>query len=645
MRKIIALLGITAFSCGCVYALDMVCPVSKYNKTVRDNVYFMGTLDKGETLYYQNEKVEAASNGAFAINVPVKSGRNQVFLKVCNDGKCTFRQYYITKVQSPNPVEKNNALIPIGKSCYVTSKSKVVLRSEPEVKPMNGVCYLSPGTILIVDAKQGDYLRVYLTPTRYAWVNKSDVSMAYGKYGTPIEPSLADFYNVDDKTASDISLYRVAFSRNLPYEVIDNPNELIINIFNVSGMNDETLILRVSKNELIKYGTGFSNGDFILMMKSVPRSQGQPLSGINIALDAGHGGDDNGASGMFRDYEKDYNMQVVLKLKEELERQGAIVYLTREADYNVNTSDRVKLALANDVSILISIHMNAAQQGENPIEKGGTTVSYYNNSAQNLAQSIAKSLVGELLTKENPLEQQDSEILLPSEYLGINVNLCYLTNPKDSEIYKAENFAQNSAEGIANGIIQYLAQKNSVNSPKTDKTTVSNNLSEMKAKKKLNLKFWEKFNTGKSDPKKPIKVKYQKPVSDSIEQKENIFTNWFKKDKKNYSNKTIGNSYNSENFEQEEKPFLDTSVREQYQQEAIYTIDETDKKWYRPKGKKKRVKRPPREIKNDISYQEPVNIFASGDYEEPVVNQKTFKEKCRDFFSKFVSYFYNGAKN
>ncbi len=641
MKKILALLGITAFSCGCVYALDMVCPVSKYNKTTHDNVYFMGTLAKGETLYYQSEKVNAAANGAFAINIPVKSGKNQVFLKVCKDGSCSFRQYYITKLQQPVAIEKSNPLIPIGNALFVTSKPKVILRSTPENKSINGISYLSAETMLIVDAKQGDYFRVRLTPTRYAWVSKADVTMVNAK------PSLAEFYNVDDKTASDISLYRVAFSRNLPYEIIDNPDELVINIFNVAGMNDETLILRVSKNELIKYGTGFSNGDFTLMMKNMPKIQGQPLTGVKVVLDAGHGGQDKGASGMFRDTEKDYNLQVALKLKDELENQGAEVYLTRTDDYDLDVNDRVKIAIANDANIFVSIHMSAVSQGDNPVNNSGTTVSYYNNSALNLAQSVQKSVVTELLTKDNGLIKSDNEILRPSEYLGVNVDLCYLTNPKDSEIYRADAFAQKAAKGISDGIVKYISLKRGINQNEITSGSVSNNISESNLRAKKNFKFWEKFKKDKANTRKPVKVKAQKPIEQtdsSLKNESNIFTNWFKNFKKStLDNTSNANSYNKE-FN-EEKPFLDTSVREQYKQEAIYTIDENDKKWYRPNGKKKRVKRPPREIKNDISYQEPVNIFASGDYEEPVVYNKPFKERCRDFFSKLVSYFYNGAKN
>ena len=99
---------------------------------------------------------------------------------------------------------------------------------------------------------------------------------------------------------------------------------------------------------------------------------------------------------------------------------------------------------------------------------------------------------------------------------------------------------------------------------------------------------------------------------------------------------------------QSEAPFLDTSVREKYQQEAIYTIDKSDTKWYRPNGKKRRVKRPPREIKSDYStVSKEVNLFASGDYDSYNIppSKPSLGKRCRDFCSKITSYFYNGARN
>ena len=62
-----------------------------------------------------------------------------------------------------------------------------------------------------------------------------------------------------------------------------------------------------------------------------------PLIGHTIFIDPGHGGRDPGAI-YFNIKEKDINLEISKILKEELEKEGAIVYMTREED--IDYSDK-----------------------------------------------------------------------------------------------------------------------------------------------------------------------------------------------------------------------------------------------------------------------------------------------------------------
>ncbi|MDF2724865.1 MAG: N-acetylmuramoyl-L-alanine amidase, partial [Paenibacillus sp.] len=57
-----------------------------------------------------------------------------------------------------------------------------------------------------------------------------------------------------------------------------------------------------------------------------------PLSGKVIALDAGHGGVDGGASSKEGVIEKDVSLDVALYLRDYLQQAGAVVVMTRESD-------------------------------------------------------------------------------------------------------------------------------------------------------------------------------------------------------------------------------------------------------------------------------------------------------------------------
>ena len=628
MKKILALLGCAVFCNQCAEALDIVYPAGKYNKTYHDNIYFMGSLSEDETLYYQGAKVETSKKGGFAFTVPLRNGRNQVFLRVCKSGSCSIKQYVITKeIQKSTSSVEQDVVTPLGKTVFKTNADGVPLRSTPVDAGMNRMGHLSKDTSLIIDGRKGDFFRVYLSPTKYGWISKKDVILAFDEKGYPQKPALASFYNIDDKTVPNLSMYRAAFTRNLPYEVIDTPEQLLINIYNVANVADETLVLKVSKTQNIKYSTEFANGDFTLILKNSVKPKGTPLAGLNIAIDAGHGGQELGAMGIFRDYEKDFNLAIAHELARMLEAQGANVYMTRVGDVDVALNDRVKLAKAYDADMFVSIHLNSVPQGSDPVMNKGSSVYYYNSSAKYLADSVKQALVKGLGTKDDGTKQASFAVLRASEYLGILAEICYMVNPEDSDLYKSEKFAKETAEAITKGLINYAEVY--INDAKalldvSDKYSVKSN----KNKKKEKVK--------KDSPKsvtevKAVRVKPQVPPK---EYRESLFD----RVKSKFANEQV----------QSEAPFLDTSVREKYQQEAIYTIDKSDTKWYRPNGKKRRVKRPPREIKSDYStVSKEVNLFASGDYDSYNIppSKPSLGKRCRDFCSKITSYFYNGARN
>ena len=95
-----------------------------------------------------------------------------------------------------------------------------------------------------------------------------------------------------------------------------------------------------------------------------------PLLGKTIYLDAGHGGKDAGAI-VNNLKEKDINLIIVKKLEKELNSKGAVVYLTRNDDYDLASTtvgrkrsdlyNRAKLINNSNSDIYISIHLNVLQ--------------------------------------------------------------------------------------------------------------------------------------------------------------------------------------------------------------------------------------------------------------------------------------------
>lgn len=95
-------------------------------------------------------------------------------------------------------------------------------------------------------------------------------------------------------------------------------------------------------------------------MKDVMRSRG--MRPLVIAIDAGHGGQDPGATGLNGKREKD----VTLAIARELARQvnatpGLKAYLTRDTDVFIPLNNRAQLARKAGADMFVSIHADAAE--------------------------------------------------------------------------------------------------------------------------------------------------------------------------------------------------------------------------------------------------------------------------------------------
>lgn len=84
----------------------------------------------------------------------------------------------------------------------------------------------------------------------------------------------------------------------------------------------------------------------------------------SVVVDAGHGGRDNGMSGVALNgepvFEKQITLAIALRVAEALRAQGVTVYLTRTRDTLIALSDRGRIANARRADLFISIHVNAA---------------------------------------------------------------------------------------------------------------------------------------------------------------------------------------------------------------------------------------------------------------------------------------------
>lgn len=82
---------------------------------------------------------------------------------------------------------------------------------------------------------------------------------------------------------------------------------------------------------------------------------------IVVAIDAGHGGEDPGASGSRGQHEKDVVLQIAKELQRQLNSEkGFRAELTRTGDYFIPLRKRTEIARKKGADLFISIHADAA---------------------------------------------------------------------------------------------------------------------------------------------------------------------------------------------------------------------------------------------------------------------------------------------
>ena len=194
---------------------------------------------------------------------------------------------------------------------------------------------------------------------------------------------------------------------------------------------------------------------------------------IVIALDAGHGGIDPGKVGVNGQLEKDINLQIVLKLKEALEKDETLnvtVVLTRsddtghykESDSNKKRADMKKrIEIVEDASpaLLISIHQNSYLSSN----VKGAQVFYYEKSekGKGLANKIQGCLVKELAEENKGRVEKANDnyfLIMNVTCPAVIVECGFLSNEDEAKLLSDNAYQDKIAKIIVDGIREYLQE-------------------------------------------------------------------------------------------------------------------------------------------------------------------------------------------
>jgi len=178
-----------------------------------------------------------------------------------------------------------------------------------------------------------------------------------------------------------------------------------------------------------------------------------PLRGHLVAIDAGHGGSDPGAIGPTGLREADVVLDVALRVRDLLARDGIRVIMTRETDVSVELADRPKTARERGATIFVSIHANASTRAS----VNGSETYYLTAQSLVLAQMIQDEIGALLGVPSRGIKTANFLVLRDNDVPSVLVETAFITHADDEARLRDIEFRQRLAEAVYHGVTRFLA--------------------------------------------------------------------------------------------------------------------------------------------------------------------------------------------
>lgn len=226
---------------------------------------------------------------------------------------------------------------------------------------------------------------------------------------------------------------------------------------------------------------------------AAPAQVWRPIAGRTVILDAGHGGNDEGAA-YFGLREKDINLDLALRTAALLRAQGVVVHMTRNSDVFIPLPDRSAFANRNPGAVFVSVHVNASERNPNATgietfilakdfkdeERSRVASSRFkfngSSSAEGkqalanltvksrgqgpvLAKSLQQSLVAKLGEPDRGVKPGNLAVLRETFFCpAVLVEVGFMSNSGTAAKMRTEDWRRRTAEALADGIAGYLRQ-------------------------------------------------------------------------------------------------------------------------------------------------------------------------------------------
>jgi N-acetylmuramoyl-L-alanine amidase len=346
---------------------------------------------------------------------------------------------------------------------------------------------LPKGVKAVVTGAQGDWLRLDYG----GWVRKSMTKLQPAE--TP-PPSIVRSINTkrvvnkaNQKDNPNNVWTEVTIPLEVPVPIAINQGDrvLTLTLYNVTAQTDTILIdpesiinkldwaqtepnkvtytISLKPKQQWGYKVRYQGTNLILSLKHPPiltsntSVNSQPLQGVKILVDAGHGSsEDLGARGPTGYPEKDVTLITSKLFQTELQNRGAIVVMTRTDDSDVLLEPRVDKINQEEPTLAISIHYNALPDNGDAINTSGVGSFWYNPQAQDFAKFINTYVVKNLNRADYGVYWNNLALVRPTVAPSVLLELGFMINPVEFEWIIDPQQQKLLAKTLADGVTEWI---------------------------------------------------------------------------------------------------------------------------------------------------------------------------------------------
>lgn len=475
--KLAALMAITALTANAATPPLKITQGRKESTTKAQHT-IVGVTSPDNKAFINGKEVHVYNTGTFGGTVTLAEGGNTITVATQNGNESNSQEIKITykNAEGNTAPPTQAASVPTTKNISPALNMKTLpgayLQFGDGSDRLGGskMGYLDAGIPLKVIGQTSDLYLTQLSKNRVAYIPKEYVAETLER-ATVVNSG--SWSISQDKDFDRIS---ISLPARLPYQSWTqlDPTTICVDLFGATnnsnwitqrselGMIDYVdwqqvdcdvlrVIIKLKEKYSWGYSVGYEGSNLVIKVNHTPTLS---LKGLTIGLDAGHGGKSSGAVSATGLKESDINLDIVMHIKEILEKKGAKVVLSRSEDVDLTMTQRKKIFLDADIDLMLSVHNNA---GGSPLNEMGTSTYFKSIANRELAQCVLNRMLDLGVKNFGLTGNFNFSLNAPTEYPNLLLEALFMSSLPEEELLANPNFRQKIAQQAVRGIEDYLS--------------------------------------------------------------------------------------------------------------------------------------------------------------------------------------------